>query len=79
MCCNRFDPFTEQWSSIPEMFVSRAEATAVAIDHQIYVLGGLGLNNEQLKTVECYNTKTMQWHKCADILQTRFNCGVSVV
>lgn len=79
MCCDRFDPFTLQWSLLPSMFVSRAEGTAVAIGDKIYVLGGIGIDREELKSVECYNTKTGKWRKCADMLQARFNCGVKTV
>ncbi|XP_011187300.1 influenza virus NS1A-binding protein homolog A isoform X1 [Zeugodacus cucurbitae] len=73
----KFNHCTRQWISLPDMFMARSQATAVALDDQIYIMGGLASNGRPLKSVECFNTITGKWDRCGDMIQPRFDFGAA--
>lgn len=47
-----FDPATNESTNLPEMFQPREDFDAVTLDGNIYVIGGLDGNNDELAAVE---------------------------
>uniref|UniRef100_A0A0A1XSD0 Kelch-like protein 22 n=1 Tax=Zeugodacus cucurbitae TaxID=28588 RepID=A0A0A1XSD0_ZEUCU len=54
------------WKFVAPLLKARYDAGAVAFNGKIYIMGGNWYNG-YLKSVECYNTDSNSWSKCADM------------
>ena len=57
----RFDTIQNKWEEIADMQQERSCAFGVATQGKIFVAGGRGRGNEQLKSCEVYNVSTNEW------------------
>ena len=57
----RFDTVQSNWEEIASMREERGCAFGVATQGKIFVAGGQGRGNEQLKSCEVYNISTNEW------------------
>ena len=57
----RFDTVQSNWEEIANMQEERGCAFGVATQGKIFVAGGQGRGNEQLKSCEVYNISTNEW------------------
>jgi len=55
------EPSEEIWENLTQMPTPRTEVAVAAIDHKIYVLGGLDRTNRATDVVEVYNTVSNTW------------------
>ncbi|XP_076675062.1 actin-binding protein IPP isoform X1 [Andrena cerasifolii] len=67
-----------KWSNVEPMHLGRAYPAVAAVDSRLYVIGG-NLSQEidfyrtqiTIRTVECYDPHSNQWHKCASLQTSR--------
>lgn len=60
-----YNPKTDQWHQLPDMPMLKGWFASVAVDNEIYTIGGLGLENERKRIgdVDVYNPGTNKWRK----------------
>jgi N-acetylneuraminic acid mutarotase len=58
--CEKYDPETDTWSSIPDMSMNMADMATAVIDHKIFVIGGRD-NYEGTNRVEYFNDEENEW------------------
>ena len=66
-----YDPVKDEWESIPPMSAGRLGAGAASLGGKIYVIGGIGYDDEDLASGECYDPKTMEWTRIPDMIDVR--------
>jgi N-acetylneuraminic acid mutarotase len=54
--CEKYDPLTNKWTELPRMNHARVGFGLVAIDDNIYAIGGSNDMTEPLTSVEGYHT-----------------------
>ncbi|XP_033096250.1 gigaxonin-like [Anneissia japonica] len=57
----RYDPSLNQWTAIAPMLTCRENHNLVAINDDIYAIGGNNMNERELTSVEVYNILTDTW------------------
>ncbi|XP_057299757.1 kelch-like protein 18 [Hydractinia symbiolongicarpus] len=57
----RYDPKTNTWSSVAHMLTRRSLLNVVALEGNLYAVGGCDENNMRLNSVEKYNPSTDSW------------------
>ncbi|XP_054087963.1 kelch-like protein 3 [Zeugodacus cucurbitae] len=65
------------WKFVAPLLKARYDAGAVAFNGKIYIMGGNWYNG-YLKSVECYNTDSNSWSKCADMRYNHVKPAVAV-
>ncbi|XP_054088008.1 kelch-like protein 1 isoform X1 [Zeugodacus cucurbitae] len=65
------------WKFVAPLLKARYDAGAVAFNGKIYIMGGNWYNG-YLKSVECYNTDSKSWSKCADMRYNHVKPAVAV-
>src|SRR5213594_86292 len=50
-----------QWSTIPPLNFPRQEAGVAAVEGRVYVIGGIGTDQQGSKVVEIFDTQTGRW------------------
>ena len=60
-----YNPKTDQWRELPDMPMLKGWFATVAVDNQVYTIGGLGLENERkrISDVDVYNPTTNKWRE----------------
>ena len=78
-CVKQYDPTLNQWKRLTALNYSRWEGFEVCT-HQglLYVIGGRD-RFDTVSLVECYDLKSGQWSRRADMLERRTDFGVGVV
>jgi DNA-binding CsgD family transcriptional regulator/N-acetylneuraminic acid mutarotase len=74
----RYDPTTEQWTTLEPMPTARAFAGAGTIGETIYVVGGYDGQNE-LATCQAYHPRSDAWQDCPAMNAPRGGLNVAVV
>ena len=70
-----YDPVTRLWKTLPSMAVPRHGATAVSVNGQLYVIGGVDAMSLKVTTVEVYDPATSQWRKVTGMSTPRSALG----
>lgn len=65
--CEKYDPLTNKWTSLPRMNHARVGFGLVSIDDNIYAIGGSNDMTEPLTSVEVYNIYTNKWTQLPDM------------
>jgi serine/threonine protein kinase len=73
-----FVPTTGRWIPRKAMPTARRNCAGAVLDDRFYVLGGNGLTNQFLRTVESYDPATDSWRKEPDMLTPRGGFGAVV-
>ena len=63
---------TKKWEEMPRLITARWYHRSVSLDDCVYVVGGKGVINTVLATVECLNAKRKQWLSLPDMPQAVF-------
>lgn len=60
-----YNPKTDQWRELPDMPMLKGWFASVAVDNEVYTIGGLGLENERKRIgdVDVYNPTTNKWRE----------------
>lgn len=58
--CEKFNPESNAWTFIPEMYRMRSNFAAEIIDNTILVCGGFDAFSF-ISSVECFNVERMEW------------------
>ena len=60
-----YNPKTDQWHQLPDMPMLKGWFESVAVDNEVYTIGGLGLENEtkRIGDVDVYNPTTNKWRE----------------
>ncbi|KAM5148903.1 actin-binding protein IPP [Mantella aurantiaca] len=72
-CMERFDTFSQYWSTVSSLHRARSGTSAVTLEGRIYVLGG-EKDSMIFDCVECYDPITKQWTAAPSMNQPR--CGL---
>ncbi|KAL5015382.1 hypothetical protein ScPMuIL_009652 [Solemya velum] len=64
---------TKQWETISNMNTARRNHSMVKCQGQVYAIGGIGINNKVLDSVECYNPSADMWEYVEAMPTARFN------
>ena len=75
--CYRYDPDTNQWSTLNEMSYERSQAAVVHFNGKLYVFGGYQ-SNWCLSSCEILNLTTNQWSLGPAMRESRRGCGAIV-
>ena len=75
-----YNPKTDKWQQLPEMSIFKGEFSTVALDNEIYTLGGLKLENghKYISDVDVYNPITNTWRKVEPMTSLRTTTPVVV-
>ncbi|XP_036338599.1 kelch-like protein 5 [Rhagoletis pomonella] len=63
-----------KWKLVSSMITPRCQAGAVALNDKIFVMGGI--NENSLKSVECYDPSSNTWKQCGDMNEAHNFPGV---
>ncbi|XP_063283757.1 actin-binding protein IPP [Pelobates fuscus] len=72
-CVERFDTFSQYWSTISSLHQARSGMSVAVLDGKIYVIGG-EKDSMIFDCVECYDPVTKQWTAASSMNQPR--CGL---
>ncbi|XP_060571917.1 kelch-like protein 3 [Ruditapes philippinarum] len=82
----RYNPETEEWTSLAGMLTPRFNFGACIHDGEIFAAGGqiyshasYTINREVLRTVEVYNIEANQWRLGPELPVDMFNVGLCVI
>ena len=67
------------WRPIRNMSGPRSAACSVIIDNEMWVMGGMDGDRNDLATVEVYSPKTNSWRSCTPMSQRRNGAVAGVV
>ena len=70
--CWLYDFATKKWEEMPRLITARWYHRSVSLDDCVYVVGGKGVKNTVLASVECLNAKRKQWLSLANMPQAVF-------
>ena len=65
--CLLFDIARKKWETMPPLITKRYFHRCVSLDDCVYVVGGVGVDNKVLASVECLNQKSRQWSSLPDM------------
>nr|DBA17753.1 TPA: hypothetical protein GDO54_016078 [Pyxicephalus adspersus] len=74
-CVERFDTFSQYWSTVSSLHQARSGMCATVLDGRIYVVGG-EKDSMIFDCVDCYDPITKQWTPAPSMNQPR--CGLGV-
>ncbi|XP_040216859.1 actin-binding protein IPP [Rana temporaria] len=74
-CVERFDTFSQYWSTMSSLHQARSGMCTVVLEGKIYVVGG-EKDSMIFDCVECYDPITKQWTTAPSMTQPR--CGLGV-
>lgn len=72
--CYRYDPESNEWSTLSSMSYERSQAAAVYFDGRIYVFGGY-TSNRCLSSCEILTLSTNEWSHGPSMRENRRGCG----
>ena len=75
--CWLCDLATRKWEAMPPLSTARCYHRSVSLGDSVYVVGGKGVGDKVLASVECFNVKRRQWSAMPDL--PRAVCGAMVV
>ena len=58
-----YNPKTDKWRQLPEMPMFKGWFSTVAVDDEIYTIGGINLETKRTGDVDVYNPTTSKWRK----------------
>ena len=67
--CGIFDLANKKWEEISALNSARLYHSCVVVGNTVYVLGGTGVDDKTLKSVECLAVKLRQWTPVTDLPQ----------
>jgi N-acetylneuraminic acid mutarotase len=73
-----YNPPTQRWTSKASMPTARATMAAVALEGQLYAMGGRK-DNDILNVVECYNPGSNTWSQCPPMPTPRWRHMAAVL
>ena len=62
-----YNPKTDKWHQLPDMPVFKFWFSTVAVDKEIYTIGGIDNGLKRTDVVDVYNPTTDKWHKIEPI------------
>ena len=65
--CWLYDLVTRKWEAMPPLSTARWYHRSVSLGDSVYVVGGKGVGNKVLASVECFNVKRRQWSAMPDL------------
>ncbi|XP_053325790.1 actin-binding protein IPP [Spea bombifrons] len=74
-CVERFDTFSQYWSTVSSLHQARSGMSVAVLDGRIYVIGG-EKDSMIFDCVECYDPVSKQWAAVPSMNQPR--CGLGV-
>lgn len=84
--CFRYNPETEEWTSLAGMLTPRFNFGACVVEDEIYVAGGqiyshasYTINREVLRTVEIYNIDANQWRLGPELPLDLYNVCITKI
>ena len=75
----RYDPGSDAWTALPALPAPRASATAQVVGGKLYVVGGVGAQDESLASVAVYDPGAGTWSQGPALLTPRDNPGTAVL
>ena len=75
-----YNPKIDKWRPLPEMPMFKGGFAAIAVDNEIYTIGGIDLENrlERIDAVDVYNPITDKWREAEPMTAPRTTTAVVV-
>ena len=73
-----YNPETDKWRQLPEMPIFKGWFSTVAVDNEIYTMGGINNEIKHTGDVDVYNPITNKWHKVEPMTFVRTTTPVAV-
>lgn len=73
----RYDPKTNDWTSLPSMHCERSQAAAVYMNGKLFVFGGY-MANRCLSSCEIFDFKTNEWTVGPSMRENRRGCAAAI-
>eukprot|EP00929_Paragymnodinium_shiwhaense_P014303 TRINITY_DN122207_c0_g1_i1.p1 TRINITY_DN122207_c0_g1~~TRINITY_DN122207_c0_g1_i1.p1 ORF type:complete len:429 (+),score=68.58 TRINITY_DN122207_c0_g1_i1:119-1405(+) len=79
--CDRVDACSagERWEALSPMPAPRLHASAATVAGFIYIVGGRGMEDMSLDTVDRYSASSGCWQQAPSLLQARSRCAIAAV
>ena len=74
-----YNPKTDQWHRLPEIPMFKGWFASVAVDNEIYTIGGIDLAIKRIGDVDVYNPNVNKWRKIEPITIPKTITAVVVV
>ena len=71
--CLKFDPKRKNWKQVSGMNEARDSSASVVFESNIVICGGLGVNHNQLRSVEYLDVFANKWTQMPDMINGKFN------
>ena len=75
--CWLCDLATTKWEAMPPLVTARCYHRSVSLSDSVYVVGGKGVGNKVLASVECFNVKRRQWSAMPDLPRAVYGAMVT--
>lgn len=72
----RYDPRSDTWTRLPDMFFARARVAATSVANQIYVAGGRRRNWQPCRTFQRYDVDRGTWTVLPSMPTERYSFGL---
>ena len=76
--CWLCDLATRKWEAMPPLITARYRHRSVSLGDSVYVVGGEGVGDKVLASVECFNVKRRQWSAMPDLPRAVYGAMVAV-
>ncbi|KAI0239436.1 hypothetical protein LSAT2_009846, partial [Lamellibrachia satsuma] len=67
---------TKKWEEMPPLITARFFHRSVSMGECVYVVGGEGVDDTKLASIECLDVKSKQWSSLPDMPQAVFDPAV---
>ena len=71
--CLKFDTKRKDWKKVSSMNKARRCSASVVFQSNIVISGGIGVNNNVLRSVETYDVFANKWIQMPDMIRGKFN------
>ena len=76
--CERYDPDTDEWTTLASMNIKRSRVSLVANSGRLYAVGGYD-GNSNLASMEVYSAEENVWRYAANMVAHEGGVGIGVV
>ena len=75
----KYDFCTDVWTLTPSLRQPLQRHVAVIFNDNIYVIGGIGIDNTLIDSVDVFNYQSNVWERCSTLPTPRYGCAAVVI
>lgn len=75
----RYDLQAQTWSNLPDVAVYRTHHCVVVFENHLYAIGGIGVNGQQMSSVEKFYITEKRWVNFHNLTAVRSSCVATVI